>query len=335
MQDIKLDVLMITYNHEDYIEEAINSVINQVTDFIFRLLIFDDCSTDNTEERINNSILHDNPNLIIEYHRNTENLGMSVNGMQSFNSARAKYISICEGDDYWIDRNKLQKQVDFLEKNPQIILTCGNCIQVNEIGDLISEDFLIKQDTILETKNVIGDVYYNFIPTASILFRNIINEQFLIDLKKLKAYDWSLLFLLSLKGNFYFDKTILSAYRITGKGVSSSLSDVEKLKMSILLYDLFRFYEPKFETLINNKVDYCFELIKYIYNNEKNTLVKDYEYRLETLNYKIKNLEEDISFSKIIIILLKKIKKKIRSNYEVFKNYFIKNIKKKTNEYNF
>jgi hypothetical protein len=103
----------------------------------------------------------------------------------------------------------------------------------------------------------------------------------LSDLKKLKVYDWSLLFLISLKGNFYFDKSVLSAYRVTGKGVSSKLSEVEKLKMSILLYDLFRFYEPKFEFLIKEKVDYCFELIKYIYDNEKNTLVKDYEYSLE------------------------------------------------------
>ncbi|MBP6754578.1 MAG: glycosyltransferase [Bacteroidia bacterium] len=314
MNECQLDVLMITYNHEDYIEEAISGVIKQVTDFNFRLLIFDDYSTDETEERIKTMITHNNPNLKIEYHRNNHNIGMMRNGMQSFESVTSPYIAICEGDDYWVDPFKIQKQVDFLEKNQNIVLTCGNSITIDENGGLISDSFLIDENVILNTENIIGNTYYNFIPTASILFRNIINSVFLQELKKLKAFDWSLLFLLSIEGDFYFDKNILSAYRITGKGVSSKLSEVDKIKMSILLYDLFRCHRPEYETIIKHKVDYCFELIKYIYDRENETLIHKYETSIEFLKSELVALEDNISIRRIIILVLKKIKKKIRIN---------------------
>jgi glucosyltransferase len=115
MDKFKVDILMITYNHQNFIEQAIDGVISQLTDFKFRLQIFDDCSTDNTEEKTRKKLNHSNSNLTIVYHRNQQNLGVFKNGKLSYDAFDGEYVALCEGDDYWIDPLKIQKQIDLLE----------------------------------------------------------------------------------------------------------------------------------------------------------------------------------------------------------------------------
>jgi len=113
-----VSVAMITYNHEPFIREAIEGVLMQQTTFPYELVIGEDCSTDRTRE------------ICIEYRQkhpdkirlllNDKNLGMMPNFIQTLNACSGKYIALCEGDDYWIDTMKLQKQVDILEYDPQI-----------------------------------------------------------------------------------------------------------------------------------------------------------------------------------------------------------------------
>lgn len=113
---MEVSILMITYNHENYIKQAVESIVNQITDFNFELIISDDNSIDNTENVVN-SINKDYENLSLRYYRNEENLGMSKNFEYAFSKSNGNFIAICEGDDYWSDINKLQKQVDFLKVN--------------------------------------------------------------------------------------------------------------------------------------------------------------------------------------------------------------------------
>jgi glucosyltransferase len=115
MDKFTVDILMITYNHQDFIERAIEGVICQKTNFKFRLQIFDDCSTDITEEIIRKKLIHTNPNLTIIYNRNQHNLGVFKNGKLSYDAFDGEYVALCEGDDYWSDDLKLQKQIDLLE----------------------------------------------------------------------------------------------------------------------------------------------------------------------------------------------------------------------------
>jgi glycosyltransferase involved in cell wall biosynthesis len=115
--DVLASVAMITYNHASYIAEAIEGVLSQETDFPIELVIGEDCSTDGTR-----AIVFDyqkrHPDLI-RVIACDENVGMIANILRTERACRGKYVAYCEGDDFWHHPQKLQKQVDFLEKNPE------------------------------------------------------------------------------------------------------------------------------------------------------------------------------------------------------------------------
>ena len=109
--NFKINVLMTTYNLEKYVEESILSVLNQKTEFDFNLIILDDCSTDNTISIIS-SIAKSHPfGNKIELHINENNLGVLQNSKKIFGLAKAPYVAMIDGDDYWIDMQKIQKQL--------------------------------------------------------------------------------------------------------------------------------------------------------------------------------------------------------------------------------
>ena len=114
-----VSVCIITYNHEKFIKRAIDSVLMQTTDYDVEIILGDDCSVDKTtiicqdyEKKYNN----------VHLLKRDKNIGMNANWMDTIRSATGKYIALLEGDDYWIDKNKLQKQVDFLENNKDYVL---------------------------------------------------------------------------------------------------------------------------------------------------------------------------------------------------------------------
>jgi glycosyltransferase involved in cell wall biosynthesis len=114
---VVVSIDMITYLHEAYITQAIEGVLMQKTNFEIELIIADDCSPDKTEEVVKNIITTHPKGHIIKYFKHESNIGMQANGMFAAKQCSGKYIAICEGDDYWTDPYKLQKQVDFLEVN--------------------------------------------------------------------------------------------------------------------------------------------------------------------------------------------------------------------------
>jgi glycosyltransferase involved in cell wall biosynthesis len=118
-----VSICCITYNHEPYIEDALEGFLIQETDFPFEILIHDDASTDRTAEIIQNWEAN-YPSLIKPIYQNENQYSKGKNPNIFFNYARAKgkYIAFCEGDDYWIDKLKLQKQIDFLNANPDYAL---------------------------------------------------------------------------------------------------------------------------------------------------------------------------------------------------------------------
>jgi len=111
---------MITYNHERYISEAIDGILMQECDFEYELVIGEDYSTDNTR-KICEQYAAKYPNKI-KLLQSVNNWGMNSNFIRTVKECNSKYIALCEGDDYWTDPLKLQKQVDFLEKNKEYSL---------------------------------------------------------------------------------------------------------------------------------------------------------------------------------------------------------------------
>ena len=115
--NILLSVCMISFNHEQFIAQAIESILMQKTNFDFELVIGEDYSTDDTR-KICEGYAKRNPK-IIQLLSSQKNLGIINNFIRTIQNCDGKYVAICEGDDYWTDPYKLQKQVDFLEAHPE------------------------------------------------------------------------------------------------------------------------------------------------------------------------------------------------------------------------
>lgn len=174
MQDSpKVSVCMITFNHEKYIREAIDGVLEQQTDFPIELILANDCSSDGTGAIIQN-ILETHPRAgQIRYFEHEKNLGMMPNFIFAFEQCQGKYIALCEGDDYWTDPLKLQKQVDFLEASPEY----GICFHEVKIRDeptgLLKDDYITRK--VPETTDMRDLARGNFIHTPSVMLCNDFN----------------------------------------------------------------------------------------------------------------------------------------------------------------
>lgn len=128
-----LSVCLITYNHGPYINEAMDSIIMQQVNFAWEIIIADDFSTDSTREIILD-YKNKYPNLIRLIFQE-KNVGPAKNWLDLKYASKAKYIAYLEGDDYWTDKNKLQKQVDLLESNSQYSISCHNAVKINSKGE--------------------------------------------------------------------------------------------------------------------------------------------------------------------------------------------------------
>lgn len=229
---ILVAVWMVAYNQEAFIEKAIESVMSQEANFEYKLFIGEDCSTDNTRE-ICKKLKQKYPEKI-ELFLNEKNLGGNLNALNIYKQcfeSNAKYIAMLEGDDYWTDPYKLQKQVDFLEKNEEFSL-CFHDAYVMD-GDKELHKCVNKNETIFKTEDLFER---HFIPTASIVFRNII--QFPEWFSKVKSGDKALLFLASLKGNFKYLPEVMSVYRIHSGGISKTHHGIKKVYDSAHLLHL-------------------------------------------------------------------------------------------------
>ncbi len=120
-EGIKVSVFVVCYNHEKFIEKALNGISNQKTNFDYEVLIYDDLSTDNTRVIIDKFVLN-NKNCTLRKIYAEENQYSKGITMSSviIPKAKGEFIAFCEGDDYWLDENKLQKQYDNMVNKPQL-----------------------------------------------------------------------------------------------------------------------------------------------------------------------------------------------------------------------
>ncbi len=161
---------MLTYNHEKFISEAIEGVLMQEADFPFELVIANDCSTDRTEEIV--QAYRDKYPGIIKGYNNKKNLGPRYNFIKAFGCANAAYIAMCEGDDYWTDKNKLQQQVNFLENNKDYILSFHDIKMIDEMGNDANDN---RQPETTRRDYDKNELLTAYLPTPTILFRKVFN----------------------------------------------------------------------------------------------------------------------------------------------------------------
>lgn len=169
-----VSVVMITYGHEAFIRKAIEGVLMQDCNFDVELIIANDCSPDDTDKVVKEIIKHHPKSNWIKYTRHRTNRGMTPNAIWALKQCESKYIALCDGDDYWTDPLKLQKQVDFLEANKEYVL-CFHKIQILEPDGELVDDYITNVPEHYETQETLAKLG-NYIHTPSVMFRNIIEE---------------------------------------------------------------------------------------------------------------------------------------------------------------
>ncbi len=212
-----LSVCVITYNHEKFIREAIDGVLMQKVDFTWELIIADDFSTDGTRE------------ILLEYKKKypdfirlilqRENVGATQNWIQLITTPKSKYIAYFDGDDYWTDPLKLQKQVDFLESNPQASGCFHDCITVDQNGETIEDYYKGRQYQEHYTQQECLTNLCSSYGTASLMFRSSVLANGLPSYFLKAGCDFLLDLVITEHGTLNYLPFKSSAYRIHSKGI--------------------------------------------------------------------------------------------------------------------
>ncbi|MDN3492433.1 glycosyltransferase family 2 protein [Winogradskyella bathintestinalis] len=229
-----VSVCCITYNHQKYIEKCLEGFLMQQTNFDFEILIHDDASTDKTATIIR-EYEKQYPDIIkpIYQKENQYSKGVSISKTYNYPRAQGKYIALCEGDDYWTDPLKLQKQVDFLENNQDYGICFHNVLELNTLNKETQK--VIPNVLKNHTYSIYDYIQNNKTATCSILFKAELFNPVPSWFQQLPFGDLGLiLFVLKNSNNQkgYVLKDIMGVYRIHAGGVHGSLQENSKTLIS-------------------------------------------------------------------------------------------------------
>lgn len=250
----KISVIIITHNRADLLSKAMDSVLTQ-TYREFELLIIDDASTDNTEELV---LKYSKKDSHIKYYKNKTNLGISKSRNRGVFLSGGEYIAMLDSDDYWIDKEKLGKQKEHLDKHQDlaIIGTAISC--VDEKGLILKEDIYFKEDKEIREKMLLKNQFAQ----SSVLFRKDVFD-------RLGGYDESLDigedFDLWLKMGEHYKLANLAntmvAYLVHSRGVTKK----RKLKTILETDRIVRRYKNKYPNYCKARIKTIFRLIKILF----------------------------------------------------------------------
>ena len=258
-----VSISCITYNHENYIRDAIEGFLMQKTTFPVEILIHDDASTDKTASIVR-EYEEKYPQLIKPIYQ-TENQYSkrdgSIDRIQR-GRARGKYVALCEGDDYWTDPLKLQKQVDFMEVNPDCSLCfhASKNIRNNDPNDyILHKPKKIPKDNKFEMKHaILGGG--GFMATNSMLFHRKYIQDRPAWMEKTPVGDAPLMLLLASKGKIGYIDEVMSVYRIMSSSTSWSASMQDRTRRRTHHYAILEMWdnfddwtEKKYSSIIFQK----------------------------------------------------------------------------------
>jgi len=214
----QVSVCCITYNHKAYIRDAIEGFLMQKTSFPIEILIHDDASTDGTAEIVK-EYAEKHPDLIIPIlqKENQHSMGVKISSTYLYPIARGKYIAKCEGDDFWTDPLKLQKQFDYMEKNSNFSTHAHSVQKIDALSNSISGlKQPYKESCPAKTEDIIMNCGGIF-GTNSLFFRTQYIKNLPQWLDEYPVGDYPMQIYLSLNGGIYFSNEVMSVYRINVK----------------------------------------------------------------------------------------------------------------------
>lgn len=224
-----LSVCIMTYQHGKYIKDCLEGAIIQKTSFPIEILIGEDESTDGTRE-ICKEYAEKHPDKIRLFLRSRKDV-IQINGkstgrfnlLQTLKTARGKYIALCEGDDYWSDPLKLQKQVDFLEAHPDFAVCFHAAYELHEGREKRISNSNLNKDVFTIEDLAKG----NFLHTPTVVYRNIFKGNFPEWFNRIGVGDYPLHMLHSNEGKIKFISEPMGYYRVHGSGAWSGLNQRE------------------------------------------------------------------------------------------------------------
>lgn len=296
-KEIGVSIICNTYNQVEYIETTIKSFLLQKTSFDYEILIHDDCSNDGTKEIIE-SYANKYPNIIYPiYEKENQYSKCNIDEKFQYPRARGKYIAYCEGDDFWIDENKLQKQYDYLESHKEINMSAHACIVVD--ADSLDLKYFIapeSKDKILTMKNVIrGGAGY--LGTNTLFFRRELCNKIIEVGEFNHISDYSMQLSGADPNGVYYFKECMSAYRFMSKG-SWSVKNKDNNNVKDAIINILN----SFDLVTNHKyIKYIDkEIEKNKYGESKlNKFLKDVRYHF-VRKYYYKNLNNYIHSVKML-----------------------------------
>ena len=230
---MKVSVLMITYNQDLFVGQAIESVLSQQVDFEYELVIGEDCSTDRTREIVASfgEKFPDRIRLLLP----KSNRGMQENFKATLSACSGQYVALLEGDDYWTSPLKLKRQVEFLDSHSD----CASCFHSvvrswpGHPEAILPESRYRRQDR-YTTRDLLD---FNFIPTCSVMFRRGLFEELPDWMGTLGFSDWPIHILNSECGSIGYINQTMGVYRIHSEGAWSGRSSSQRWS------DIIKFYE--------------------------------------------------------------------------------------------
>ena len=226
---VKVSVCIQTYNHERYIARALDSVLMQETDFDFEIIIGEDESSDGTRE-ICIDYARRYPDRIRLFLRSREDV-IFINGrptgrynfIQNLNAARGQYIALLDGDDYWTDPRKLQKQADLLDAHPEYALCFHAVYEMDEEGRQLRIIRPPQRKPVYTLRELLK---HNFIPALSVMFRHHPQHHHMPDwFRETTAADWPLHILNATRGDIGYIDDIMGVYQRHRGGATQHLYD--------------------------------------------------------------------------------------------------------------
>jgi len=251
-----------TYQHEEYIGQCLDSLLSQKTDFDFEIILGEDGSTDRTRE-ICESFAQKYPDKIRLFKRDLKDKifirGRKTgrfNFLENLKAARGKYICLCDGDDYWIDNQKLEKQFHFLNENPEIELVFSSYKHQRKDQICYVEEV---KDKIYESEEIIAIHYLGHVSTW--MFRNDLKALLTNPIiYKAFAMDMVILAYFKNKGKIASQSFTSSFYRYNSTGLFRSKQSKEVTKdFALIHFYFFRYIHKNFRTLYNSGAGYFFK----------------------------------------------------------------------------
>jgi glycosyltransferase involved in cell wall biosynthesis len=305
-----VSIICPTYNHEAYIRESLDGFVMQRTNFPFEIIVHDDASTDSTAEIVKEyevKYTHLFNNIYQAENQYSKEV-MSVTKIL-LNAASGKYIACCEGDDYWTDPYKLQKQVDFLERNDGYSSIFHN---VEQRWEMIEQSSLYLRDKIFQRgfqvkmDQLIGQ---NIVPTCSLLFKkeSLYKSINIIPWNQLDYGDWPIVMILGHNGSVYYQPMISAVRRMNLNsvwGLQDQKNNIYKTFRTRKILKNSGIIEEKYTVKME---EYEFQLFLQLYN------IKDFwVFRLAKKSLgKIKRALDKYSLQYLVFINTKKFKRVI------------------------